>query len=239
MIQSKEQAGSQLEHPESAPEATPATLEIDRPRLDTALLDALPLGLFILDRQGRFAYLNIYAQRFFEQVANRRRDQLLGQPIWQVCPEVADSPFIREYARAFAEQRDFDLEVCYPTLGRWFALRAAVAEDCTPFFLQDITHRVSLERAVRQHPRELEEAVEAHEEYLRRVAQRLHGVLRPLRKAVRLLKDRGAADREIRQACAHGKREVQALCRYVRRILGLGRAASGQARPAIGGQDAH
>jgi signal transduction histidine kinase len=231
MIQSKEQAGSPLEHPESAPEATVATPETDRPRQDTALLDAMPLGLFILDRQGLFVYLNSHAERFFEQVANRRRDQMLGQPIWQVCPEVADSPFIREYARAFAEQRDFDLEVYYPTLGRWFAIRAAVAEDCTPFFLQDISHRVNLERAARQHAGELADAARAHEEGLLRVAQRLRRALRPLRKALRLLKDQGDTDREIRQDCARGQREVQSLCRYVRRLLGLGRAASGQVRP--------
>src|SRR5947208_12975213 len=127
MIQSKEQAGSRSGPQESAREATPATPEKDWPRQDTALLDAMPLGLFILDRQGRFAYLNTYAERFFEQVGHCRRDQLLGQPIWQACPEVADSHFVREYARAVAEQRDLELEVCYPAPGRWFLTRGAPA----------------------------------------------------------------------------------------------------------------
>jgi PAS domain-containing protein len=230
MIQSKEPAGSLSEPLEAAPEATPAIPEKERLRQDTALLDALPLGLFILDRQGSFVYLNTYAERFFEQVANHRRDQLLDQPIWQACPEVADSPFVREYARAFAEQRDFDLEICHPTLGRWFAIRAAPAEGLTAFFLQDITHRVNLERAARQLAGELEGVEGANEESLLRLARRLRRALRPMREALRLLKGQGNAHRELRQACADGKRRVQSLYRYVRRLLEFGRAASRQER---------
>jgi signal transduction histidine kinase len=201
-----------------------------------ALLDAIPLGLFILDREGRFVYLNTYAERFFAQVANGRRDQLLGRPIWQACPEVADSPFIREYERASAEQRDFDLEVCYPTLGRWFALRASPAKDYTPFFLQDITSRVNLERAARQQAQELAEVQEAKNEGLLRVARRLRRALRSVREALGLLRAQGEAGNEIRRACARGGREMRSLHRLVRRLLGAGRGTPGPGAPPARGK---
>jgi PAS domain S-box-containing protein len=203
--------------PGSEPAAATPSEDLSRQR--TALLDALPLGLFILDRQGRFVYLNLYAERFFEQAAGRRREQLLGQPIREACPEVADSPFVREYERASAEQRDFELDVCYPKLGHWFSLRASPGQDCTPFFLQDITHRVHLERAARQHANERVSAAGARAERLRRVARRLRRALRPIRQALRLLSEPGGAEKERERVCARGAREVRALRRLVRLLL--------------------
>src|SRR5277367_2404370 len=94
------------------------------PKLQRELstLDMLPLGLFVLDKEWRFTYLNDIAQRFFQGLANRPPGQLVGQKIWEECPEVADSTFTKECWQALAEHRTFELEVFYPTLNRWFLI---------------------------------------------------------------------------------------------------------------------
>jgi PAS domain-containing protein len=116
----------------------------------------VPVGVFVLDREWRFLSLNPCAERFFKRVVRYGRDELLGRIIWESCPEVADSTFAREYQKATAEGRRFHLEVCYPPDNRWFTLEAEPSDDCRCFFLQDVSDRVELERAVRRSMEELD-----------------------------------------------------------------------------------
>src|SRR5262245_24313034 len=181
--------------PQSAPpaapartgqEPTPANPAGNGPPLEAATLACLPVGVFVLDGQGRLTYLNARAERFFTRVANRERDQLLGLPLWESCPEIADSAFAREYERAAAERSDFELEAFYPTLGRWFALRASCAGEYRPFVLEDITARVELERTARRHAAELAEVEGGQDEFLLALAHKLRNTLVPIRNALHL-----------------------------------------------------
>jgi PAS domain S-box-containing protein len=119
------------------------------PHLEAVIVASVPLGLYVLDRQGRFLYLNRLAERFFEQTCGRSRNELLGKSFWEQCPEVADSAFAKEYRQALAEERALELEAFYPALGRWFLFRAPPAEDVRCIYFQDVTDRVRLERDLR------------------------------------------------------------------------------------------
>jgi PAS domain S-box-containing protein len=127
-------------------------------RLEQAILDSIPLGVFVLGREWQFLYLNPRAERFFEQLSGRSRDQLLGRNIWQECPEVADSTFSREYTKAAADERTFEVEIFYPTLNRWFSILAGPSQDIRCFYFRDITDRVRLNRNLRQLLEQLTEA---------------------------------------------------------------------------------
>jgi signal transduction histidine kinase/ActR/RegA family two-component response regulator len=209
----------------------PANPGGDEPHLEATILARLPLGVFVLDTQGRLTYLNASAERFFARVANRERDQLLGQPIWETCPEVADSAFAREYKCAAAEQRDFELEVYYPSLGRWFALRACLAGDSRPFFVEDITPRVELERAARRHAAEMAELEGGQDEFLLALAHKLRNTLVPIRNALHLIASREEQAPEVEQVCALGEKEVQQLSRLVDDLLQVAHANAGRLRP--------
>jgi PAS domain-containing protein len=128
---------SQLERP-----------HLDR-RLETIILAAVPIGVYALDRDWRFLYLNGQAERFFLQLSGRTRDHLLGASIWEACPEVADSTFAREYHLASAEDRTLELEIYYPVLGRWFTVTAPPAQDIRCFYLEEVTERVRMQRELR------------------------------------------------------------------------------------------
>jgi two-component system CheB/CheR fusion protein len=235
MIQQTDKAWPMPDQPPVFPETAsgsekppPAADPSDGGRPETAILAGLPLAVFVLDREGRFTYLNPLAERFFEQVAGRGRDGLLGRPIWQACPEVADSPFAREYERAAAERRDFELEVCYPALDRWFIIRASLAEDCRAFFLQDVTDQVRLERLARQRGEEMAEAERGKDEFLVRLAHRVRNALVPLRNALHVLGRQGDAG-----GPAVGEREVRYLSGLVDDLLKVSHLTAGKLRPRI------
>src|SRR5437763_8889942 len=131
-----------------------------------SLLDNLPLGLFVLDRDWRFTYLNAFAEHFFERLCGRARGQLLGKSFWDECAEVADSAFSKEYRQALEEQRTFELEVFYPALNRWFLFLASPSEECRAVSLTDITSRVSLEKALHARVERLAAAERGKDEFL-------------------------------------------------------------------------
>jgi PAS domain-containing protein len=123
-----------------------------------AVLDNLPVACFVLDMQWRVTYLSPRAEQLLGRLCGRPPGRLLGQDVWKVCPEVADSTFSRECQQALAEQRSLETETFYPALNRWFAVRVAPAPGRLCVFLQDVTERVVLERALRQRAEELAEA---------------------------------------------------------------------------------
>ena len=117
----------------------------------TALvLDALPQAVFVLDADGRLAYLNARAQEVFLRLTGRTREQLLGTVVWSACPEVADSVLGRQCECARAEGRVIEQETFYPVLGRWFAVHVAPAAGHLVASLQDVTEQTRLGRELQQ-----------------------------------------------------------------------------------------
>jgi PAS domain S-box-containing protein len=55
----------------------------ETPARDFALLEALPVGLLVVDCEARIVFLNEYV----EQTLGYRRDELLGQPVETLVPE--------------------------------------------------------------------------------------------------------------------------------------------------------
>src|SRR5262245_52355392 len=191
----------------------------------------LPLGLFTLDREWRFTSLNRYAERFFEALTGHPPAALLGRPIWEACPEVADSTFKKEYERAEAEGRRFDLEAFYPALGRWFALQARPADDARCFVLQDVSGRVELERALRRRAAALAEAERGKDEFLVRLAHKVRNSLVTIRNALHLLTGQAEADPEVERAYGLGEREVQSLSRLMDDLLEVSQITLGRIQP--------
>lgn len=73
----------------------------------------------MLDRQGRFTYVNPRATELLLKAAT----ELLGRNIWEVFPEGAFSTFSPHYHRAEAEWVAVDVEAFYPPINRWVHVR--------------------------------------------------------------------------------------------------------------------
>jgi nitrogen-specific signal transduction histidine kinase len=152
-------------------------MQLAQPHGEFTILNQLPLGVFLLDRQGCITYLNAVAERFFQGLCSRSRRDLLGQNIWDRCPEVADSTFAKEHRQALAEQRSLELEVYYPRLKRWFVILGCLAGDHQHFSLQDTTQKKSLQIELLAQTERLAAANRAKVEFLVRLAEEIRNTL--------------------------------------------------------------
>jgi signal transduction histidine kinase/ActR/RegA family two-component response regulator len=190
-------------------------------------LGDIPLGLAVLDRDWCFTYLNPIAERFFEQLSGRPREQLLGKNIWQECREVADSAFAKEYGQAAAEGRTFEMEAFYPALNRWFLLLATPSEDARHVYFQDITARKSLERTLYARLEEMAAADRGKDEFLVHLAHEVRNALATIQNSLYLAGDGPTAGR----ARAVGEREIRSLSGLMDSLLQVSQLALGRIRP--------
>jgi two-component system CheB/CheR fusion protein len=198
-------------------------------RREFSLLDNLPWGLFVLDRDWRFTYLNPFAEHFFEQLSGRPRGRLLGQSIWEQCPEVADSSFSKEYRQAQAEQRTFELEAFYPALDRWYLFLALPSEDCRVISLADISSRVRLEKALHTRVERMAAAERGKDEFLVHLAHEVRNALAAIHNSLYLLGgDSTEVANRAREVCAKEIQYLSGLMDQLRRVANL---ALGRVRP--------
>ncbi len=111
----------------------------------TDVLESLPEGLFVLDREWRFAYANAEAGR----VLARDPAELQGKVIWEEFPGLEDSDFERAYLRAMHARESTEFRAYYPAHGRWYHVRAHPAPEGISVHFRDVTTeaQVAAERA--------------------------------------------------------------------------------------------
>jgi PAS domain S-box-containing protein len=120
----------------------------------TEALDRIPDGLFTLDHDWRFTYLNRSAERFF----GRPREQLLGRVLWEVFPEEVHSGLHHELARARTALAPIRFEKFYPGPACWTEVQAHPGRDGLLVQLRDVSEqRRALEKAERDRTARVEQ----------------------------------------------------------------------------------
>ncbi|WP_375503998.1 GAF domain-containing protein [uncultured Nostoc sp.] len=110
------------------------------------LLESITDAFFALDKKWRFTYINGQAELLLQKTQN----ELLGQSIWEVFPELIDTTFHREYHRAMLEQVSVEFEEFYQPLNCWLQVHAYPAKDGLSVYFQDITERRRTAEALRE-----------------------------------------------------------------------------------------
>jgi PAS domain S-box-containing protein len=110
------------------------------------ILESITDAFFTLDRHWRFTFVNREAER----VLGRRREELLGQDLWEQFPQAKGSVFEREYRRALAERVPVSFETWFPPLDVWVSVRAYPSPDGLSVYFQDINLRKRAELALLQ-----------------------------------------------------------------------------------------
>ena len=110
-------------------------------RLTTAL-ESVTDAFYIVDREWRFTYVNIEAERMFE----RQREHLIGGELWHAFPQLLGSDFEPHFRRAMGEHVAVIFDAFYAPWQTWFRARAYPSEEGLTIYLHDIT----AERAARQ-----------------------------------------------------------------------------------------
>jgi PAS domain S-box-containing protein len=111
----------------------------------TDILEGLPEGFFVLDREWRFAYANAEAGRLLA----RDPAELQGKVLWEEFPGLEDSDFERAYLRAMLARESTESRAYYPAHGRWYHVRAHPAPEGISVHFRDVTTeaQVAAERA--------------------------------------------------------------------------------------------
>jgi serine phosphatase RsbU (regulator of sigma subunit) len=109
------------------------------------LLEAMPVGLYLLDADWRFAYVNTEA----EHLIGRRRDDVVGQSLWEAFPAAVGTEIEDLYRHAVATGESVSFETYYPEpLNAWYDVRALPGPSgLSVFFLEVSERRLAQERA--------------------------------------------------------------------------------------------
>ncbi len=102
-----------------------------------AILDAMSEGVFTLDRQWRFGYVNPKAHQILDEAPGA----LLGQVIWHKYPGIEDSEFGQHYRRVMDERASSAFTAFYPGTNSWYEVTAYPAPEGISVYFRDVTTR--------------------------------------------------------------------------------------------------
>lgn len=111
-----------------------------------AILEGISDAFYAVDGQWRLTYVNGHA----EQLWGRRRDELIGRPLWDVFPEAVGTKAWHELNRAFRERRTVRFETVSPVVKRWIDVSAYPAGDGISVHFREITERKQAEAALHE-----------------------------------------------------------------------------------------
>ena len=126
------------------------------------ILSSISDAFVVLDRDWKFTYVN---SRYCE-IVGMNREALLGQNVWELFPDAADSEAHKQFQRALSEQTPVQFEWLFPAWNRWFEYRVYPSPDGLTIFLAEITDRKRIEAERRQ----AEAALRQSEEQFRQLA---------------------------------------------------------------------
>ncbi|MBW4695039.1 MAG: PAS domain S-box protein [Lyngbya sp. HA4199-MV5] len=101
------------------------------------ILESITDAFMSLDRQWCLTYVNQQAA----QLCQRSREELIGQSLWEVFPDIVGSVFDQEYHRALEQQVSVTFEEFHPSLNAWFDVRLFPSADGVSLFFLDVTER--------------------------------------------------------------------------------------------------
>ena len=101
------------------------------------LLRGMGDAFLTLDKNWRFTFANENSL----QLIQRRWDQVSGESIWDLFPDVEGTIFETELKQVAHTQKDTEFEAFYPTYGIWVLVRAYPHEGGIAVFFNDITER--------------------------------------------------------------------------------------------------
>jgi diguanylate cyclase (GGDEF)-like protein len=127
-----------VSHPQDR--ASSATHQSWRTR-PTEVLASISEAVYFLDADDRFTWVNAAAERLLHRAAG----ELVGRPIWEEYPDLADSALQDAYRAARETREPQHLEFFYGPLDRWLEVRAYANADDLVVFFRDVHERRSLD----------------------------------------------------------------------------------------------
>ncbi|NJK63478.1 MAG: PAS domain S-box protein [Synechococcaceae cyanobacterium SM2_3_1] len=131
------------------------------------ILEAMPLGFYSLDREGRLTYVNYRC----EQVLERSRTEILGKQLWEVVPDLQQTQFARDHERVLHEGTVTVCEGFWAARQAWFEVHLFPTPQGMAAYFLDITSRKQTEQHLQQLNAELDYQVQVRNDKLRRAIE--------------------------------------------------------------------
>ena len=128
----------------------------------TNVLESITDGFLTVDREWRYTFVNIEAQRML----GRTREQLIGKVMWEEFPASLDTDFERGYRRAMAAKGGSSFESLYAPWNAWVAVHCYPSETGLSIYFRDVTQQRKDRDALRDLNAELEARVASRTEEL-------------------------------------------------------------------------
>nr|ADN17836.1 multi-sensor hybrid histidine kinase [Gloeothece verrucosa PCC 7822] len=122
-----------------------AQAQAARVRLENVLAQ-INEQFIVLDQQWRYSFINDQVI----QVTGKSNEELLGHNIWDLFPDLVNSPFYTECHRAVAEQTVVQVEFFYWPWQRWFENRIYPFAEGVTILVSDISARKQAEKELRE-----------------------------------------------------------------------------------------
>ncbi len=110
------------------------------------ILESITDGFVAIDRDWRYIYVNQKA----EAQLHKQRAELIGKTLWEVFPELLNSPFEVGFRTAIAEQIAVDIEAFYPPFNTWFEVHCYPLEEGLSIYFRDVRDRKQAEAVLRE-----------------------------------------------------------------------------------------
>jgi PAS domain S-box-containing protein len=133
------------------------------------LFESITDGFFVLDKEWRCTYINQIGAASFGATPER----LIGNPFWDVLPNVSRARCREQYTRAVERQVIVKFEDYYEPFERWYEYRCRPTRDGLTVFFIDITDRKQMESKLLRLNERLEEEVKCQTEEMAATIDRL------------------------------------------------------------------
>jgi PAS domain S-box-containing protein len=135
----------------------------DAQRRTTSVLESITDGVFGLDREWRYTYINDpVLARLRRRVGEAlTREEIVGKTIWQLLPDTVGTEFAHHLQDAMREQRVVECEFYFEPTHEFVETRIYPSEDGLAVCYRDVTERRRTERQLAYHAELLESMEDA------------------------------------------------------------------------------
>ncbi len=122
----------------------------------SSVLESISDAFFAVDQHWRVTYVNQKTAEFI----GRKREDLVGNRIWEAVPEVVASSVAPYYQEAMTSRKRVFFETYYEPASAWLEVRVYPNDDGLAVFFHDISSRREAEAAIRESESRYREVIE-------------------------------------------------------------------------------
>jgi PAS domain S-box-containing protein len=117
-------------------------------RRSETILESITDAFVAVDREWRYTYVNDRALRRMGSRSGKAftREDVLGQRVWELFPEVVGTEIHEKYQEAMREQRPVECELYFPPSGEWIDAHAYPSESGLSIYYRDVSRRKRAEQ---------------------------------------------------------------------------------------------